>query len=89
MSTKSHVPREDEDAVRVLDTRLVRSHYAHLRSEPGIKDKRCSFCQQGMGAIVKTVKEEKPEADVVSDNRSDEEGDATPASDSRRSWEQS
>jgi len=72
----------DDDGVRVLDARTLLSHYAHSKVQRGQKKRGCRFCSEGVGSVVKIIKEEEPEPVVDSGDRSDEEGDSTPASDS-------
>jgi len=84
MSTETISSDENEDDVRILDSRGILAHYAHLRSQPGRKDKRCGFCSYGVGAVVKVVEIEEPKPELVEGDRADEEKDAASSPD--RGW---
>lgn len=66
---------EEKDVVRVLDSRAVLSHYAHVqagrRSSVG-----CGWCQKGMAGISSEAEIEVPTDSVVPDSGTDKKEDA-------------
>jgi len=66
---------EDEDTVRYLDVRAVRSHLAHIKDSRSIP---CAFCEQGLDAAIISVEAEEivVEDSLVQGGGTDEEGDA-------------
>lgn len=69
----------DEDGIRLLKTKGLRFHNAHLKSKRR-RHPRCGFCDKGVGSIIETIKVEEPEPELDADNRTDEERDAASAS---------
>lgn len=62
---------------RVLDSRSMLSHHAHVKIGRR-RDPRCTFCGGGLDAVVKEVQTDGPGGPrVVEDPRSDEERPAT------------
>lgn len=65
----------NESPVRVLNSRALLFHNAHLKSVRR-RDPKCGFCQTGVGAIVKEVERPEPEPELDKDNRDNEERDS-------------
>lgn len=79
MQSQSFSDGTNEDEIRLLNGKAVLSHYRHIRSQPGRKDKRCSFCRDGLGAVITIIEREEPEPVVDKGGGTDEEEDATSA----------
>lgn len=72
----------DDDGVRVLNARPLLSHYAHSKVQRGRRVRGCRFCSEGLGGVTTVYKEEKPEPELDTSDRDDEEGDSPPSFDS-------
>lgn len=82
------ITRADEDGIRVLDTRAVLAHNAHIKSRGKVADQGCAFCTTGLGAVVKTPQSKKvSEFGVFQGGGVDEKGSTSPAPDSGKPGE--
>lgn len=84
MQKETVKPDENEDDLRVLSSRGILAHYAHIKSQPGRTDERCGFCRSGVGAVITVVEREKSAAELAESDRVDKEKDAASTSDSWR-----
>ena len=79
MQEKAAQSVPDEGPVRVLNTRGLLLHHAHLRREPAKVLPSCGICTSGMGSIVTTLEKKVVESKPVVDegDGTNKEGDST------------
>jgi len=70
---------ENEDGVRVLSTRKLLAHYAHLKTGRGAWPQGCGVCKDGVDGAVTVIEKEKPKLVVDKGDRGDEERDPAPS----------
>lgn len=81
MQGQSEGTGQDAYGSRMLSPRVFLSHNNHVQAGER-RSTRCGFCTKGLDGVAPQVEENKPEPDLVEDNRGDEEEAATPTSDS-------
>lgn len=87
MSMEKGELRKVNDGERVLIGRHILSHNAHVKIGKR-RDALCKFCVGGVDEVITAIEVEEPTNDVVPGSGGDKEGDAPPASDSRKDREE-
>jgi len=86
VSGKGESPVQNAPGERLLNSRAMLSHYAHLKNGRGRNGAHCQFCKGGLQSVVSVVENEVAEDGVDESDRGDEEGAAPPPPDNGEYW---